>query len=255
MNPSLKVARPGWNANTAPDWALVFDSSWPSLQIAFQATVTGPQAHNYTFTHNLGYPPLPMIWLNDTGSYALQGTSFGRGGLAYSVSTTTLVLQPVVISTQTVTVVCYNIDISKDVIYPLPASAAAAQAPDLTTGIKIARSGRNINSPNMNDFILNSQCQSPAILQVATDAGQYYTTTGGTFGQNAIIVPLQTPYIPWITAAYKSAPGVYGFANINSSLPTANGKNILFNLFGAVGGSLIIMRDPLVYPNQIKVVY
>lgn len=259
MNPSVKVAQPGWNVNIAPDWALVFSSAWPSLQIAFEQTITITPADDVIFvTHNLNYIPLTFAWIT------VNGINYGRGGDSVGMSSTQAFLTPQYGFTQDVTVSfrCYNLDITQEAEYPLPVSAAAKAAPDLTTGIKIVKQNppRNINSPNMNDFILNSRCQSPAVLTVATQTGQYFNTNGSNPGGMQIEYPLQTSYIPWVLGAVSN--GDAGEGSTYSIYPPTDlnynqSSNSLLLEFGDgnAGASLIILRDPLFYPNTVRVVY
>lgn len=254
VNPSLKVARPGWSTTTAPDWALVFNSDWPSLQIAFETTYTtsNEEQINHTFTHNLGFPPLVMAWIST------PSINYGR------LTSQAITIDPTNVSILmgintfgtaiTITIRCYNIDISKEAVYPLPTSAAGQTAPDLTTGIKIAKTGRNINSKNLNDFILNSQAQSPAILNVATQNGKYYNYNSET-NVASIVYPLQTSFIPWAVGAIDLGGNTFTYYDITDLQydPTNNTLSLSLALTGA--GSLIILRDPLFYPNTVRVVY
>jgi len=260
VNPSLRIARPGFDTRTAPDWALVFSSEWPSLQIAFEQTVTVPAGDSISFlvNHNLNFYPLTSVW------WSINGLNLGRVS-EYQISNSFISNLDFRTLSQdlTYTVRCYNVDISQEASYPLPTSAAAKTSPDLTTGIKIVKKGRSINSPNLNDFILNSQTQSPAVLQVATQSGPYFNATGGVnhnAGGTAIIYPLQTSYIPWVLGAvtsgsYKS-PAIYNIFSPTDLNFNASTNSVILN-FGAIGdgASLIILRDPLFYPNTVRVVF
>jgi hypothetical protein len=238
MSASLKVAAPGWNSVTAPDWALVFNSEWPSLQIAFETTVTISGSLT-SVTHNLGYVPLTMAWLT------YNNTSYGRMQVDLDVTTTQVTNLPGAPSGGLLRIVCFNIDISQEAHYPLPTGAAAKFPPDLRTGIKIVKTGRGINSPKLNDFILNSQAQSPAVLDICTEKGSYYK--GGN-----IVYPLKTPYIPWFLGATASN-GTYLYANESLFSYQASANTLTFDV--GTAGSLMVMRDPLFYPNTVRVVY
>jgi hypothetical protein len=239
----IRVARPGWNATTAPDWALVYSSQWPSLTIAFETTVTISSSLTYV-KHNLGFKPLLMAWLT------YNGTGYGRAQTDLEVTDTEVTNLPGAPVGGLLRIVCFNIDISKDANYPLLQSASAKFPADLTTGIKFVKGSRSINSPNLNDFILNSQAQSPAVLDVCTEKGQY-------FNNGKIIYPLQTSYIPWFLGATTLSGGYYLYANESLfSYDTAT-HSLVFDLGGVFGsaGTLIVLRDPLFYPNTVRVVY
>jgi hypothetical protein len=256
MNPSVKVAQPGWSAPTAPDWALVFSSDWPSLTIAFEVTLTPTQIAALTglptVKHGLGFVPLVMAWVtyNNQSYGRLSGTQF-----EFDNTNIYLLLDNLDV---TLTIRCYNVNITQEASYPLPTSAGAKQAPDRTTFIKVAKTNRAITSPNLNDFVLNSLAQSPAILNVATQSGQYYRAVGAEGAPFSIVYPLQTAYIPWVAAAI----GIDGDNQTYSYYdPTAinynEASNSLSLYYGNQGtlASLIVMRDPLFYPNTVRVVY
>jgi len=251
MDPSVKVAQPGWNASTAPDWALVFSSDWPSLQIAFEQTFTftAGETASFTVAHGLGYVPLAMAWIT------VNGLNYGRVSALEMNDSDVFFFGPTVNEPVTIVLRCFAIDISSEAAYPLPTSAAGKQATDNKTGIKIVKPNRSINSSNLNDFILDSVAQSPAILNVATQDGPYFVN-GDTYGSASytIVYPLQTSYIPWVLGAFADDAGDYSYYTPDALLYENN--NIIFQ-YGAIGSdaSLIVMRDPLFYPNVVRVVY
>ena len=253
MTPTVKVARPGYNANTCPDWALVFNSLWPSLPIAFETTVTSTlgSASELVF-HNLGFPPLTMVWI----SY--NGISYSRLAPQNIEATSTFILiNPEYLASYAFTLVirCYNIDISQEAKYPLPQSSSIKLVPDLTTGIKIVKGQRNIQSKNLNDFILNSQAQSPAVLAICTEKGQYFNTSSG---QQYITYPLGTSYIPWalgMTNEGTTSQPAYTFYSTQDLIYTASNNSLSINITEFGAGTLILLRDPLFYPNNVSVVY
>lgn len=240
---NFKIARLGYNVNTAPDWALLFNSDWPSLTIAFETTITGP-ASSQTIVHNLGFPPLSICYISK------NNLAYGRSQAGNVTSKTITV--PGASSGEVVVVRCYNIDISKEATYPLPASAAVRLPYNSSYGAKIAKKGRSIASHNLNDFILHTRSQSPAVLHVATEKGPYYSTTA-TDSHNAIVVPVTTSYIPWAVGAVENPSGTYTHFSING-LKFIN-KSLVFDLGTNLGGSLIVLRDPLIYPNAVEVIY
>lgn len=258
MNPSVKVAQPGWNTNTAPDWALVFNSDWPSLQIAFETTLTYASFNGFSsqeVKHNLGFPPLTMGWLT------LNGLNYGRS-MPTEITPQNLFIEAPPVGA-TITLRCFNIDISQNNSYPLPTSAAAKTAPDTTTFIKIAKqkpTTRNINSKNLNDFILNSQAQSPAILDIATEKGPYFTTDYALPHDplnrivDAIVYPLKTSYLPYFFGYFGLGGGFYAYFGISDIDYNATTNSLAIPLLDGIG-SLVILRDPLFYPNTVRIVY
>src|ERR1700753_2347573 len=66
----LKLSKPTFNALNTAGQNLLFSSSWPSLQIAFDITIANAaqlatfssSAQGFAIPHNLGYPPLAFYW-------------------------------------------------------------------------------------------------------------------------------------------------------------------------------------------------
>lgn len=158
----IKISKAGFDALTAQDNDLLFDSSWPSAQIVMVKTIV-PTSDSYTIIpHGLGFPPVAFLMggtnflnimsgcdMDDTNIYAPSGASFGF---------------------DTCTLVVYNIDVSVDVEYPFTAisSRNAIYNPDY--GIKMAKQGKIVTSTDLRDYVLHSRCGSPMVLAVKTQA-------------------------------------------------------------------------------------
>jgi hypothetical protein len=234
----IKISRTGYDVNTCPDWALLFNSSWPSLAVAFQKDLT--QSSNITtIEHNLGFPPLTMAWI------VVDGVEYGRLPGNYLEVTDKDIFffgGLTAVPSYNIRIRCYNIDISKQVSYPLPISSAVKLPYDDTFGIKVSQDNKSINSRDLRDFVLHSKAQSPAVLDIVSNSG----TTSGTLSYK-----LKTQYIPWILAT-ESTNNAYSFLTINA----VSYNNGVLSASSAAGNvTLIILRDPLFYPNVVRVVY
>lgn len=255
---ALEICQPGFDVRNCPDWAYLFNSGWPSLAIAFEITLDATGMFGTTIPHNLGFSPLAMAWLTDS-----SGNSYGRlPGAQVEVNT-----EDIFIFTQgLVTIRVYNIDISKETTYPLPQSAQARLPYNDQFGAKIVKSGRQITSNNLNDFILHTRGQSPAVLDVATEKGKYFLqSTARHFwpygaippapGWDLIVYPLRTNYLPWYTGAINLGFGFFSQASGTSVYFDTTSNSLVLNISAEGAGSLIILRDPLFYPNVVQAVY
>lgn len=244
--PSLQVCQPGFDVRNCPDWAYLLNSDWPSLAIAWEDTIPNPVS-SVTLDHNLGFPPLTMMWPS-WGTYG-----YGRVSTGMTVNKSQLIISPSTNATN-LTIRAFNIDISTEAEYRLPTSAQAKLPYNNQFGAKQAKNNRLITSNNLNDFIFHSRSQAPAVLTVATQKGQYFTNTnpGSQYAGPWIVYPIKTSYVPWVYCATENA-GSYSFETVNGL--EFIGGNIVMPLIGNAGGSLIILRDPLFYPNTVRVVY
>lgn len=275
----IRVTQIGVSAPFAADYQYVFNSDWPSLAIAFEARVNVPYLSTVTVPHNLGFYPLVMGWT------ILSGVSIGRtfgvsGNLSGPQTDVKLTFDDTNIYlnnlgvynhvTYTVSIKCYNIDISQGVDYTLPQFPVIKTKYDPTTGIKVTKFGKSMSSNNLNDYILHSRAQSPAVLSIVTDV----TTTPS--GAQYIGYNNPPGYTPWALAFVGGpgqqttfaplAPGAqqagYAFAILSAS--TAKAQNVpqtrIFKSFTPAFpnnsfGSLVVLRDPLVVAESIQVTY
>lgn len=247
--PLIQVTQPGFDVRNCPDWAYLFNSNWPNLAIAYETTVTTPVGGTKV-AHNLGFPPLVIGW----AKYGTQ--SYGRISSAlFKVDSQYIYFLSS--AGDHMTVRAFNVDISKEQSYPLPQSAQAKLPYNDQFGIKVLKQTGNrlIYSNNLNDFVIHSRAQSPAVLQVATEKGPYFTNVnpGSAYAGPWLVYPPKTSYIPWILGAVLVSAGTYQYYSVNG-LQFIN-NSMVFALNGFSGGSLVILRDPLFYPNAVRIVY
>lgn len=257
----IKVSQSGYNAFTAPDYALAFSSSWPQLPIAAEFIQTiapfngggAPYTYNpITFTHKLGYPAFARVWISGTGT----GLSTGHvAGDVYNLKTSTnSVTYSSPASTNnlsdriTVFIRVYALNITQAVSYAYKQPPVISTPYDPNYGIKIVKEGKDIASKDMRDFILHSRCQSPQVDSVLIGtSGQtisYTNTTGYTnwvFGFGSF--NSGTSFVPARTDATQSPPQLTISNNVYS--------------IGASGmiPIIVVLRDPLFVANQVEVTY
>lgn len=268
-NFGIKIARSGYNALTAPDYGLLFNSSWPSLAIAFETSLTVAQAKSSGgINHNLNFVPLTMVYISYNGQYLGRLT-----GSDVEITTTSILF---IISSGTLnsdallTIRCYNVDIATEAAYPNPQPAFqnATAGYDPNFGFKVAKPNKNIESRNLNDYIIHTKGQSPAILNVATENGSYQMTSSDSSlwpfgsvpsnGWELIVYPLQTSYIPWFVSYLNLGTDTYAESAAQAVYydPTyeTNGA-LIINITTTGSGTLVVMRDPLFYPTPVEASY
>lgn len=260
----IKIAQPGFDARTCPDYELIFNSSWPTLAIAIDQTVniTTDATGAYTFTHNLGFPCLAMAWVvsgNTTNGRTFPNITSTQ--LLFSGLTGQTLLSPN--TAYTINVKCYNLDISIPQSYDYLQSAAIAQAYDPNYGIKITKQNKNINSKDLRDFILHSRAASPMVLAIVTE----HSATVSSASLSILNYTNPQNYVPWAFGyVEQTSAGVtsYVFAPIaNQAYPTFSYSSVSVRMSlitngggGYTGkGSLIILRDPLFVSSEVEVTY
>lgn len=255
----LRLAKPGFNVNTATDYELLFSSAWPSLAIAFSQAITivpgglGPGIG--TLTHPLKFVPFTMAWVVENG--VVTRRTFP------DVSATTIYINDVdATGTTTYFVQCYNLDITKQVSYSFIAP------PPVNIGVydphyayKFSKSGKTVASNKLNDYIIHSQAQSPALLNVVTT----FDDPSVRPGEQTITYKSPRNYTPWIfgyaASVFNNEP-LYTWAPPYAQAPPRLFINFVTNNSftlscdtTATGGSLIVLRDPLFVANTVQVTY
>lgn len=250
----IRITQAGVSAQYAADYQFVFNSDWPSLAIAFDTTITVLANALGRVSHGRGFFPLTMAW------YSVGGVSVGR---FYGVTTfdkTSVYINNSQNNTDvTVNIKCYNLDISQPVNYELPQAPVVKTAYDPSTGIKVSKFSKSIASTDLRDFILHSRAQSPAVLTIMTQ--DQSTSSAGGGGKN-ITYTNPVGYTPWVLgfASPNFTPGVYQCfppgGNASSPAFFQVGKTATVRTNAQNGyGSLVVLRDPLVIPNNLRIIY
>jgi hypothetical protein len=197
----LKVALPGYDAQTAPDYDLSFSSNWPMLQVVktFNYTVTsadvttadpafgGYDVATVTLYHNLGYYAFADVWqyspdsrftnvvaerLNSRYGYQMY---FGKNSIKVPVATTGLGGSVILPAGTVLSVKVYTFDFTQAFSYAAVLPPVGTSAYDPHVGIKIVRPGRDITSRDLRNFIFHSKGSAPQILTIQTPKNANFT--------------------------------------------------------------------------------
>ena len=256
----LRLAKPGFDVRTATDYELAFSSAWPSLAIGFTATVTAdPDGFGIVSAqvpHPLGFPCFCMAW------QIKNGISLHR--VFPRVTSTSVDITDFLVSqTTTFYLECYVLDLSKSVSYnfipPPPVNIGGPYDPHYAW--KFAKAGKTTDSNKLNDYVVHSQAQSPAILVVDTN----FDKVPKIVGAKTITFTSPRDYVPWVFG-YEAISS--GGQTIYIPAPPYSQTNpgLFINTFGkgtftvacestAVAGALVVLRDPLFVANTVSVTY
>jgi hypothetical protein len=249
----FKISKPGFNANTASGGNFIFNSSWPSLPIALDVRNTS----GGNIPHGLKYPPFAVVW-----SYATDPSGIGK-----TVTSTALITDVTNVRAGVLTppnrLLVFALDLSKDIDYALAPGDSFNYPYDNNYGVKFAKSGKDLNSKDLRDFVMHSRAQSPLILAVKTQ---------DTMSANTVERP-PTVFTPVNVVQYtnkgKSPTWNYGFIRgsggqytpaplYSQSYPRifTDGFTTYLQYTGAdTGATLVILRDPMFAPTQVTVQY
>lgn len=199
----FKIALPGYDVQTAPDYDLSFSSNWPMLQVVktFMYTITSANVNtpdpafgtisevgSVTFYHNLGYYAFADVWqystdsrftnvvaerLNSTAGYQMY---FGKNSIKVPVSTISGSGTNIILPVGTVlSIKVYTFDFTQAFSYAAVLPPVGPSTYDPHVGIKIVRPGRDIASRDLRNFIFHSKGSAPQILTVQTPSNANFT--------------------------------------------------------------------------------
>lgn len=155
----IKISKAGYDALTAADNDLLFNSSWPSAQIAMVRTVNATSDNYTTVPHGLGFPPVAFV---------VGGTGYKNLMFGCHVDDTNVYVETGFFGFDESTLLVYDIDISIDVEYPFTDVQSLNTEYNPDYGIKMVKEGLDIDSTDLRDYILHSRCGSPMVLAVKT---------------------------------------------------------------------------------------
>lgn len=276
----LKIAMPGFDALTAGDNQLLFNSSFPILQIKIlsglyclaSGSVEANQGGEYIGTigagtnrvfrwyHGLGYPPF-FILIGASGvtfntNYSVDENYVYRTGDFYSGD------WPV---NDGLKLLLCPIDLSKDIEYPYTAlPIAKPQINSIDYGFKSVEYG-DINSSDFNNLGINIRLQSQMVLACKTFATSTIPGGAGDFTTIPIDYTLPAGMTLNDVVAYGFAKQPIDFTDANSpkayrsvgqsgqsvpsvfvDYPTPGIGNIELQSFYSQPGALVITRLPMV---------
>lgn len=289
----FKISRAGIDVRKAADYQYLFNADYPSLQIAFNTILTANGAGTVTVNHNLGFVPFTMVWVVDDGISQGRAVGISSGSNYNNTTVTPSFNEnQIQIYTDTYTakvrqyvIKCYNFDITKSANYTLPQAPTTKTAYDPSYGIKVSKYGRKIDSKDLRDFILHSRAQSPALLAVVADYVTYQSTIPGvgTFTNYAYIYENPANYVPYALGFVRAedktwseiAPGgqqaqpafkylqkrypgdpyynTYDNYSINLNINGSFLDHIKANYLPNYAGSIVVLRDPLLYLNTKQI--
>lgn len=227
------IARRDINVNDAGDTDLLLNSSWPTLQIAFEKTVTGQGATE----HGLPFVPFTIIWTK-SGSTVSKSIPNVSNSLVFH-------------SSGTVHIKCYNLDITKDVEYPFIAPPSPTVSTDPDFGLKMVKEGKSLDSEDLRDYIIHTRCQSPMVLAVKTEVSSATHPTQGR--QISYTSPYEFPSwvfgFVWIEATQRYQYAPYFAQAYPVTRISGNSYNLQFLNSKA---SLVVLRDPFFAPTEVQ---
>lgn len=264
----VKISKPGYNAQKSTGQNLLYNSSWPTLSVAFETTIPNPITSGGatgTVGHNLKFPPFTFVWAIGPDPSGLTGAIASRRIPACAdVDATTVYLRDSGLSgieddfLYTATklhIKCFNLDLSKDINYILAPGETFKTPYDNNYGIKMVKQNKDINSTDLRNFSVHSRCQGALVLAVKTQDTNDPANPTTTQYTNKFSSPV------WVYGYVRGTNGRYKWAPLGGqAYPITKTDGFVTNLayVGAAGDNgvtLVILRDPMFAPNAVLATY
>lgn len=259
MGQVVKLAQPGHDVKTAGDENLIYSSLWPLLKIykSDPMTIGDVNASQVLAEHDLGF--FPMFWFfsnsvisgwNNSGTQSSQDRSefFGPSGNG-SISSTEnkLIYTPTSGTTGSLNLYYYifALDLSKQFTAPITKVGSVTGGSDPRFVFKLAKDTKNIDSNNLDDYIIHSRARSPLIHSVNPSNG---TTKSFTVQHNLGYLPMFFGYTKG-TNGYTLIPTGQG----GSSSFQSDENKITFADSGGKEITIVILKDPFLLDYTVSV--
>lgn len=247
----VKVAQPGYDVKTTGDENLVYSSEWPLLPIYQQGPVTVKDVSKsqILMIHDLTFNPLYWFFSNATitgweglgpSKNERRAEFFGPiSGGSIGINTNQLLYTPPVGGVSgSLNLYCYIFALDLAVQYnaPIINIGDIRGASDPSFVFKLAKEGRDINSHNLDDFIIHSRARSPLVHSVNPSVGVVKNLV---INHNLGYLPMFFGYIK-SNGYYVQIPTGQG----GSSSFLSDENNITFNDTGGKEISIVVLKDP-----------
>jgi hypothetical protein len=260
----FKLSKPGYDAGRTSGSNFIFNSSWPSLPVAFQKSLTvAGVTSSILVPHGLSFTPFAMIWAygpHPSGVGSVSRRFFASvDGTNVTVGIGSSIFDQNFMATVTkVNIKAFQLDLTQDIDYTLAPGDTFKMPYDNNYGVKVSLPNKDITSRDLRNFSVHSRAQSPLILAVKTEKTQ--NNTGSAFG-----VAVQ------YTTKYKFPVWYYGFVGNPTTglyIPAPLYSQSFPRLFtdGFTGylqyssgpyskGTIIVLRDPMFAATSTTVQY
>lgn len=199
----VRLSQFGYDVKTAADYQLIFSSSWPLLKIEHQSSFTIPNpAATATYTHGLGYPPLVLLFDNTT--YPSLPFSAATGTVKIDSTKISININSANVSTPfTGYLVVFRHSLEQNYQAPIINGVQGGFTSEHDWGLKISKTGKDVSSTDLRDFVIHSSTRSPMIQNV----------TWGPLASNGtdftLVATHSLNYGPWFLCFLKQSGNAY----------------------------------------------
>jgi len=239
----IKASQKGYDVKTCADYELLFSAGWPLVKIEAQGskTISDKGADEVIYNHNLGYNPLFLVF--DTSSVANNNLLLTDSPLSpLGVTDTNLTWFGTQGAGLSGSITLYYYVFRYDLLTNFTANTLHSESTSQVAiddyGIKISKSGSDIDSTDMRDFVIHSSCRSLQIHQsaYATKSANWTHSISHDLGYEPMF------WFYW----YDAVSGYYGMVDAQNQEVKGTASSTAIGLSGIPAGTLscLIFKDP-----------
>lgn len=234
-NFGIKSSKPTYSVNDAKDYNLSFSSSWPLLKIAYQGrvTISNRNTSQVIKTHNLGYPPMYLVFDNPSGTASRYRSYAYIAGGQFGVSDTELKFFSDTSTSGSRDIYYYifaqplDQNFEADIINT---STEDTYNDNSDYGIKVTKEGYDITSTDLRDYVIHSGTRMPLIH--AVQSGPCNETPGFIFASG---------YMKQYTHGLGYVPLAFAYVNYGSNGEPYYDSDYWYAVGGVGGPSTIAL--------------
>lgn len=254
--PIIKLAQPGYDAKTAGDEHLIYNSNWPMLKIYKQGSYKTQNilVNQDVIEHDLGFVPffwyftnIPINAWQNFGNYGIEARSEFMGPVNLKMTDKKLtMLSAGSGGPGQIYYYIFALDLAKEYTAPIIKQGAVSGPRNLERVFKIAKHGKDVSSDDLFDFVVHSRARSPLIHSVNPSPGAV----------KSFQVEHKLGYLPIFFGFQKNSDGSYspmytGQGGTTSFLSTEN--TVTFNTTGSAEVTIVILKDPFLIDSTVSV--
>ena len=242
MSIGIKVSRQGYDVHTASDKQLAFTSEWPLLPIEAEGTFDITTSSSYDediTTHNLGYVPVFMIWVETSSKKYCVGSAFPYNIYA---TTTKLHIADTAFDTGTIHYKIFRRPLLTEYDAGNLISTDATEKDSGDLGLIVSLPGEDVSSTDKRDFGVRSDMRQLMIHKTG-----YFdnSTNGANVTHNLGYKPM---YWFYTENTFYNPAGAYSIqSQTDDFIISATDTTLTYTFYGYpwLQHAYLIFKDPL----------
>ena len=248
----VKVARRGFDVQTAGDENLLYSSLWPVLSIYKEIPVNLSKSDDVEIIaeHGLGYPPMFLPFVDYSGATTSPGAATLGGPFQVSDKYVRIDSLGYNFTRLKGVIYLYTLDLSTPYTAPIVNLGGLPGLQSSDKVFKLAKVGKSIHSTQLKDFVITTDARSPLI----------HSVTPGIVQGGELVAEHNLGYVPLFFGYSRQNPFTGENYEYYQLMNTGGGGDVKFSSSTAqvklkgpasgllsingLGASIVVLKDP-----------